>query len=196
MVVARNEFLGPFSVLPVTLVEFRGIKDGNNTKLFWTAENQINTLYYDIEFSTDGINFNKRGTIPARINNSINSYSFEQVSATANISYYRLKIVDSNGKFTYSKTLMFRNDISLSEKSVYPNPFINYITISIRADQKSSGVITLSDFSGKMISTRNVQVEKGINNISLDNLPEMAAGNYILTVTENGNKTLLHILKQ
>jgi len=47
-----------------------------------------------------------------------------------------------------------------------------------------------------MTSIRNVQLEKGINNIDLDNLTEMAAGNYILTVTENGNKTFLHVLKQ
>jgi uncharacterized protein len=197
VVVARVEHLGLLSVLPVSLVEFKGIMEGNTTKLSWITGNEINTNFYDVEYSTDGTNYSKTGTIPARgNNNSTTNYFFQHNNLSASINYYRLKAVDNDGKFTYSKILMFRSDISVNAKSVYPNPFLDYITVSVHSDKKAVSLISLTDYTGRVISSKNVLLEKGINTFSLDNLPPLPKGIYIMSVYNNESKTVLNVLKK
>lgn len=91
-------------ILPLRLLDFHANKQAGSVQLSWTTSSEINTSYFELQRGSDGINFNKLATIPTHNNISVNNYSFvDQQPLPTN--YYRLKMVDIDGKFTYSGIL-------------------------------------------------------------------------------------------
>lgn len=94
-------------LLPVTLEEFGVKKEGASALLNWKTSSEINAVYFEIQRSADGINFTGVGNKNASGNSAdtkIYQYTDPIGNSTGNI-YYRLKTVDVDGKFTYSKLL-------------------------------------------------------------------------------------------
>ena len=94
------------SALPLHFISFTAAKNNNNIALKWITENEVNTLNFEIERSTNGINFMKLATLPATGNSYLqNIYSFNDLQPTKGNNYYRLKQIDHDGKFEYSKSI-------------------------------------------------------------------------------------------
>lgn len=169
--------------LPLTLQSFTATKANTKAVLKWITAQEIHTDKYIIEKSTDGISYIAIGMVKAAGNSTSDiTYTFTDHTPVNGVNYYRLKMIDVDGKYTYSeiRTLTFES-VGLSV-SVYPNPVkdgIVYINTSAPCNR-----IELRDISGRMIKTVNVQ---GIqNSLSLDGL---SPGTYIITViTAEGNK--------
>lgn len=109
--------------LPVTLLEFRGNQRSANIELSWKAS-EVNVRHYEVERSNTRSAFVKIGDVQA-IGNGERSYSFTDLSVIGNISYHRLKIVDVDGKISYSSILKFSKNATEREVSVYPNPVVS-----------------------------------------------------------------------
>ncbi len=102
--------------LPAVWGEFSGAASGSDTKLSWTTLQEENTDYFEIQFSDDGATFYTIGIEPAQGSSSaptVYTHTYRAASANA-IQYYRLKLVDKDGKYEYSKiiTLKKRNQSS------------------------------------------------------------------------------------
>ena len=118
------------AVLPVTFLSFnvQGFKSFNgntNTLVNWETASEINTAYFNIQRSTDGISFETIGKVKAK---GISIYTFnDQSPLWGGLLYYRLEIVDNNGSITYSdvKELSIIN----YQLSIAPNPAKDYITV-------------------------------------------------------------------
>jgi len=154
-------------ILPVTLLSFNvsGFKlfNGNtNTAVKWETASEINTSYFNVQQSTDGINFNTIGKVKAK---GAGTYSFNDplTSQDSRLTmYYRLEIVDNNGLKTYSEIRSVFLTTDDSGFTISPNPAKDYITINGSTIKQ----ITLGDISGRiLISTK----EKKINISSLLN---------------------------
>jgi hypothetical protein len=95
----------PSFSLPLDLISFTAVTDNGNTKLAWTTENQVNVNRFEIERSSfSAFSFSVVGTVP--VNNSASGeYSFTDVNAKNYMEkgYYRLKIIDNDGRFKYSR---------------------------------------------------------------------------------------------
>ena len=91
--------------LPVTLVSFKGSYTGVVT-LEWTASDAYQFSHFDIERSTDGIHFESIGkrSVPPSASGDI-LYSFTDTDADIGANYYRLKMVDLDGKIAYSRLI-------------------------------------------------------------------------------------------
>jgi hypothetical protein len=118
--------------LPLTLISFTGEKTtGGSALLVWQTDNEVNTADFIIEQSTDGILFTAIGDITAT-GSGKNNYSFTTpLRANTATDYYRLKMTNKDGKFTYSYVAKINNAITAGETlRIFPNPVKDAATVS------------------------------------------------------------------
>lgn len=139
--------------LPTTLLNFTATLNGKAAELQWTTSTEINTKNFIVERSVDGTNFHPIGSVNARGNSAQKtSYKFDDagaLNAGANKLYYRLQMVDRDGKFTYSKiaTVQIVNGKLFV---VYPNPVKDQLQITSNASLNNAQ-IRITDQSGKVV---------------------------------------------
>lgn len=139
--------IGSNGALPVHLLSFNGIKQGNQTKLNWETENEIDFAFFEVQRSTDNRTYQSIGTRVAMNQPGINNYTLNDVQPMNGANFYRLKQVNNNGSFTFSRILKVDFSKALSVV-VYPNPAKDEVII--QSDKKLSS-IQLVDMNGKII---------------------------------------------
>lgn len=163
----------PVIIVPVHLVNFFASTIYNQIKLQWNVENEINFLQYEVEHSFNGTDFTKAATIKALQQSSYN-YLFAKNKNASN--YFRLKLVDKDGKFTYSNIILVDTKTAVN---IYPNPANNFINIDLDNQLKNS-TIKVIDVFGKNV--KQVQVNANHINISTQ---EFVNGIYTIQLIEN-----------
>jgi hypothetical protein len=118
-------------ILPVELVFFKGKTNETQNVLTWETATEINVDYFELESSLDGKKFQKIGQLAAK--NTPSVYELSE-KALAHITYYRLKTIDKDGKFSFSNIITLENLNKMEEKRVsiikiYPNPATSVLTI-------------------------------------------------------------------
>jgi hypothetical protein len=161
------------TALPITLINFTGKKVGNTNNLNWQTSQEINASHFEIEKSRDANAFEKIGEMKA---NKSEKYEFNDqasnlIPQTSNLKYYRLKLIDLDGKFQYSKIISITNNTdNETVGDFYPNPAVNsHTNIDIVTQQKEEWTISQFDISGKILKTEKRVLEKGMNKISILN---------------------------
>ena len=185
--------------LAVKLISFYGKLRNNVASVSWVTENEINNDYFDIERSEDGISFLKRGTVKGNGTTSITQhYDFDDnINSNTSVFYYRLRIVDFDGKVSYSKIIALRlKGIADDQFSVYPNPFVDNLKISINIPLDAQAQYRILSFDGKEILARKVFLQKGGNIIVANDLGQIASGNYLLEINTGVEKYIKKIVKK
>lgn len=174
------------TVLPLHLLNFQATKQNASVDLTWTTTSEVNTSHFELERASDGVNFNRLATISTHNNSSINNYSFvDQQPLSTN--YYRLKMVDIDGKFTYSGILKI-NFSGTQNFEVFPNPARSTITIT---GINSNGQIKLLSADGKLL----VQKRATGQTMSMD-ISSYSAGLYILQYFDGTTVRSQKIMKE
>ena len=160
-------------VLPVTLISFTGNEDGGKTNLFWKVADEINLKQYEIQKSTDAVNFTNIGVIKS----GKKEYSFIDKNTNTYFDkyYYRLKMTDADGKFSYSTVLSIKikGQVSLA---ISPNPANNFVTVS---GFEKPGKINIINSNGSIVYNANTTAQA--MKINIASLP---AGLYVLRFTD------------
>lgn len=185
--------LGPGITLPLTLLDFSAISNVNGILLKWQTAREVNTKSFEIEWGIDGQHFNKIGVQQAANNTGIHQYSFLHNVNTDNDNYYRLKMLDNDGRFTYSKTIRIAA-FNARAITISPNPVINSTTLTIQADKDETIQFFLHDVNGKLVLVKSVKLVKGSNQLRLD-LQTIPAGNYFISSGSDQFSTM-KIIKQ
>lgn len=181
--------------LPVQLLSFNGRLINGQSQLSWRTATEINASHYLIERSADGINFLSIGSVKATGNSAIETaYQFVDVSPFATFNYYRLKMVDEDGKSTYSAVIKLYSNSS-TKVIASPNPFDHVINIQTTVEVSGDAYIRLFDQYGRIVYNTIRSVVKGTNAIQLNNLPLLPAGNYILELRSGQLKSSQLLLK-
>jgi hypothetical protein len=173
-------------ILPVTLLNFTGEAQAEAVALKWTVTNELNFSNYGVERSTDGITYTLIGTVPAQSSNTENekNYTFTDNSPANGYNYYRLKLVDKDGAYSYSKIVAV--DFGGAQVKVYPNPFISQLMVTTDGSG-TTNVVRLLDASGKSLLQKTFTG----GSITLD-VSGLAAGNYLVQV---GNGSTIKTFK-
>jgi hypothetical protein len=167
--------------VPLTLLSFNAQKVNTSNKLTWKTSQELNTLKFVIEQSRDARNFSTLGEIAAAGNsNNERSYTYTHSLPVKGYNYYRIKMVDIDGRFTYSAVRMLQN-LGTNEISSYPNPVKETMQVAINAASNDVATVQITDMSGKTVYTKVYSVAEGDNNISID-ATAFTAGSYILKV--------------
>ena len=118
------------SPLPIELIDFMAIPTEETVILDWETATEINNDFFVIERSNDGFKFepilNKKG---AGNSYGILNYTQTDFHPLSGVSYYRLKQVDFNGDFKYSKIIAVDMAKLAAASSIYPNPVIDKLFI-------------------------------------------------------------------
>ncbi|WP_181306784.1 T9SS type A sorting domain-containing protein [Rufibacter sp. XAAS-G3-1] len=183
--------------LPVTLTSFDGASRSGSVELAWSTASEINNDRFEIERSADGKSFKKVGEVKGNGNSSVMlDYTYTDRSAASGTVYYRLKQVDFDSKFEYSKVIAVSHSATASSASmsVYPNP-VEDGKVSLRFQEQVEGkaTIRLTDMSGRVLHTQeagNVGAEHELNLTGLN----LKAGIYMISVTANGQSTTQRIM--
>lgn len=138
----ENEDLKSFSFmmdgtfLPISLLHFSSLIDGQKVRLNWQTASETNNDFFEIQRSANGINWETISTVDGAGNSTFRiQYNYIDTKPLKTLSYYRLKQVDFDGKFSYSPILSVRFSTSKAQTQpalkTYPNPAVNSIMIEI-----------------------------------------------------------------
>ncbi|MBL0130961.1 MAG: T9SS type A sorting domain-containing protein [Chitinophagaceae bacterium] len=182
------------STLPVKLGTFNVTKQGNNAVIDWTTLTEINSDYFEIERSKDGINFVSAGTKQAAGNSAaaVNYQFIDPITINSGILYYRLKSVDLDAKSTYSKIVTLRLSASIvKDFNVYPNPFSSDLKVELKSTKETTITIRISNAAGQLVVSRKAVLQTGDNTVVLSSeLSTLKSGMYMMeVVTEEGKLT-------
>lgn len=187
----------PFSLflqqpLPIKLSLFDVVKyDATSAKIDWKSAKEVNSDFFDLERSEDGVSWTQVTTIKAAGNTS-NTQEYSYIDSnlpgtrTSNkIFYYRLRMVDLDGSFAYSDVRGVNFTRSKAEEylTVYPSPTANRLNIDMSSFTLDNGDISLEiyDQLGKRVMTKDI-IGTGIELIDVSDLP---ASVYVLKVTQD-----------
>lgn len=155
--------------LPQQLLTFTGSLQNNSTLLQWETTNEINTSYFTVERSIDGTSFKQIGTVGAK-GNDRNSYSytdFNVASQQSAVVYYRLKMVDVNGSFTYSKVISI-TIVSSYTLFIYPNPIRDLLKIKMSLSKAENLQIHVTDMNGHTVYRKTKLVQAGTGELEIN----------------------------
>ncbi len=170
--------------VPVKLVKFTAVKlNKNKAKLDWESDNEINVSNYEIQAGTDGIHFTKVDAVAAKNSSTRTIYTANENLLGA-ITYYRLRIIDIDGAYTYSPVVMIKEGSDLI--TVYPNPIKAGSQLQIKYQSRPAGAVAqLSNSQGLVAGTQ--KLVSGMNYMPTNAL---SSGVYMLRVIDSNNKTI------
>lgn len=175
--------------LPVSLISFKANAIKGDVLLTWSTASETNNAGFVIERSADGKSFESVGFVKGNGSSNVTiSYKNTDVNAFAlagsNKLYYRLRQQDKDGKETLSAiATVTKTDNVLGKVEVFPNPFNSEVNVSLISAEEGSYTIELSDMQGRVISAESYRVQKGLNNIVLNNLSDLNAGVYFVKLS-------------
>ena len=173
------------------LLGFNGNASNGQVKLNWTVSANNPISLFEVERSTDGINFSSVSQLYAFQDNSqISRYSAIDIPdgvSPAQV-YYRLKITGKTGNISYSKTISL--SLSMDQKAgvrITPNPVRNVMQVNITSLSDNTSQISIFDVTGKLIRTEHQQVSKGNNSVTLGDFDSWPSGIYTVKVLVGEN---------
>lgn len=175
--------VSPCGVLPLTLTSFTASLNGSTVLLNWDVTDAVNFSTFEIEYSRDGSSFFRIGQLA--LNESQSHYQFIHSPVTAPLNYYRLKLLDADGSFKYSLTLLVRTE-NLISLVVYPQPARDHIIVNVSAQRTQEITLRLFNAAGSRVKESRRLLNKGNNSFTIDNLEAFSPGIYMLQTYIDG----------
>lgn len=187
----------PVGPIPVTLLSFNIQKLANRrVKLDWKTASELNSDYFDVERSTDAVNFVNIGRVAAAgISSTPRNYAFIDDQPQAGPNYYRLKQVDRNTDFVYSPAREASFDDIIGPVKFYPNPTHGVVNIEITAAMMLDyTVINISNTAGVVVLQQ--RLKPGTAQLIPIDLSRFAKGIYLIQVKSRTENSVEKIVLQ
>ncbi|GAA4439606.1 hypothetical protein GCM10023091_22060 [Ravibacter arvi] len=177
--------------LPVNLLSFSAVAEGQNAVLRWSTAAEINSLAFEVERSLNGKSWTKAGLVSARgESNAVLNYSFNDVNTVKGINYYRLKMIDRDGAFEYSPvvSLRFRSG-SQPAVSVFPNPASEVLFIKNIDGSEVAELAIVNQTGGRVLTANRYDASSGVD------IRNLKTGLYVIRYTlKSGEQKSLKFL--
>lgn len=173
----------------VEIVSFTGISTQNKIDL--SCKIKSNCCYsIFVERSRNGKHFNSIGTFSD--NKALAEYTLTDQSPFKQTNFYRLKVIDSQGKISYSKLMVMQlyNSENLSMVSVTPNTLLNNLHINVQLNNKAVIIMRITDKEGNEIFKKKDTGSEGFNSYEMEGTGKMKPGDYSLEVLVNSKQML------
>jgi hypothetical protein len=143
------------AILPVSLSDFRISSQANDVTLRWSTASENNNRGFEVQRSTDGNRWTALGFVSGAVNSQVQrSYQYLDKDLKDGRYFYRLKQVDLDGKFSYSKILnavINTKGMIFTLGQNYPNPTSGHTTITYAIPSRNHVNIALYDMQGRMV---------------------------------------------
>ncbi len=177
-------FHEPYTMLPVELISFKGELIDLKTKLEWKTATEENVNGFIIEKSADAREWEVIELVTA--NNTGSDYIAWDNVPFEGFNYYRLKIMDLDGSYEYSKIINVVLDHENSVGEIIPNPVRNDFSLSIDALQNTKAQVQISNNLGQVLFAGSQSINKGESNLSFST-NEFPNGIYWIRIIIEGN---------
>jgi len=186
--------------LPVKIYTFTAqLSDNQISILKWTTSSEINNDHFEIERSEDGLHFYRRGTVIGSGSTSLpTSYSYkDEIDIKASTVYYRMKMVSTDGEESFSNVipLKIKGAFNIEKVTVYPNPFISNLKVYLNSNDDEAASIKIISLNGSTAVSRSLDIKKGDNIITVDNLGNLPKGVYLIKLDSKTGTLTRKILK-
>ena len=182
------------TVLPITLKYFTAWKRPDANRVTWMTTSEKNFSHFEIEKSTDGVNFVRITTIQGKgADGKETAYTFDDNEVKV-IQYYRLKYADANGQFTYSNILRVNRDDVTNTKVLFSNRITTMLALRIIDMDANDLSIKIIDNAGRTIKTQNVKINPGENSLNI-NTGSIPSGFYYLMLSADNYKRTFSFVK-
>ncbi|MBL7814656.1 MAG: CHRD domain-containing protein [Saprospiraceae bacterium] len=174
-------FLG--TVVSTELTQFNGSTEGGKNSFTWTTTNETKSYAFDIERGTDGKSFTKIAQVKAQ--GKPTTYTFVDDKPLNGANYYRLKLMDNDQNFNFSKVVSLQNSKSKTAVKVYPTSTNGFVTV----EAIGSSIESVSVFEPM---GRLVLATQKTNRVDMSALP---SGMYLVQVQAGGEKVVEKVFK-
>lgn len=180
--------------LPVNFLSFGAKPNGNDVDLSWVVGDNGQASGYEVDHSTDGVNFSKIGTVSNEAGQT--SYGFVHSNAGPGKHYYRVLETDLDGKSIYSNIVTATIAAGDFSVQVLNNPAKGLTEAQLQINAVSAGTayIELWSVGGARISLQAQAIGMGLNTIPIS-MSNLAAGSYAVKVVVGNNTHVAQIVK-
>lgn len=179
------------AILPVRLISFTYAKQSQSLLLQWQAASEFDVQDYDLEKSTDGVNFSFLGKVSAQNSTAaVKNYGYTDNAVNNAVVFYRLKINDRSGNYTYSNIILYRQKNTGADAiTVYPNPVVNSTANIFIPQQLINKLVAVKVIAqdGKLVVSQQLVPNTNLMNI---NFPKNLHGMVLIQVAADNNATM------
>ncbi|HEX8331389.1 MAG TPA: T9SS type A sorting domain-containing protein, partial [Segetibacter sp.] len=176
-------------LLPVTLLDFNAVLQGNDVRTAWSITEETNVKEYVVEHSRNGSNYNKIGTVTATNGQGIRNYTFVHPNVSEGKNFYRLLINDKDGASKFSSVRLVTVGKSLIV-NVYPNPVKDKLNVSLNSSGSKPANLKLINTFGQVVHQQQLS-----GTVQID-MTKYAAGMYVLQIDDGLNISTFKVQKQ
>jgi Secretion system C-terminal sorting domain len=174
-----NNFNAP---LPITINYFTGVKQGTNHLLNWKVTcNSTPRVTMTLERSADSRNFTGINTTTADAARCNQPFDYTDANPLKGMNYYRLKMVDVDGKISYSSIVALLNAVKgFDIVSIAPNPVVtDNFKLNVASAQAGKMEMVIFDMQGRLVNRQSIPLIAGFNSLPV-NVGNLAAGTYTI----------------
>ena len=170
-------------VLPVDLTSFSGLLNSQQHNLLqWRTANEYNLRDFEVQRSYDGVSFTAIGLVkPVQTAGTVNDYNFIDVAIANPNNFYRLKMINNDGKFKMSDVILINNNKFPKFVELLENPATNHISILINNTNKENVAVKLFNSVGQLVKNWESGKINGTVSLPLNSI-KIIAGLYTLQV--------------
>lgn len=173
----------------VELREISASNQGTSNRIDWTVAREGKGDYFELERSMDGRNFSFLATVQAK---GDAAYSYWDKDPAAGNNYYRLKVMNADGKPYYSRVVSAMvNDATAFGLEVFPNPAANRVSVSIAGQRDADAVLTVSDATGRILKT----IRAAAASVDID-MSTFSHGLYLIEYRDRTKHTSVRVTKE
>jgi hypothetical protein len=168
--------------VPLKLLSFESVKSNeNSSELTWTTAGEIDFDHFSIERSRNGVDFTSIGSVKGKGGNFESLYHFSVNTHGAPDYFYRLKMVDLDGSYSYSKTITISGD-GFTGISVYPTCFNSQLQLVMQAPRSQQLSAELVNMVGRTVFQTQLVTSAGMNQFTITLPSHLSRGAYLLLV--------------
>lgn len=179
-----NKFVYQHFPLAISnLLSFNGSAIDKKVNLQWEIGANKYTKVV-LEKSNNSSDFNKVSEyVVDVIDGGTKRFSYTDNSISDNVIFYRLKSTSESGHVEYSNILSFRfNTEKDTRLNVFPTIVQSVATVNIAVTEKTTGLLQVTDFSGRTVKQQQLTLNTGSNNITINGFERFLKGNYVVSV--------------
>jgi len=175
-----------FITLPLRLISFNAVpQNDNTTSLYWNTSNELNTKHFEIEKSNDGLRFSAITTVFAK-GKAYNNYNATLADANTGNIFYRLKMVDNDGRFTYSPIIKIDKRKNAAGFSILSNPVKDFLVTSTTDRTLHNTQASILNMQGAVVKT--FIVKEGNQTVDIKDLSK---GVYYLRTAKGSRRVVV-----
>ncbi|MBL7719854.1 MAG: T9SS type A sorting domain-containing protein, partial [Flavipsychrobacter sp.] len=175
--------------LSVKISDIAAINVGTRNKIDWRSSTEAMGDKYELQRSADAKSFTTIATINAK--GDASAYAYWDAEPVTGANYYRVKLVDANGNYGYTKVVTATVKGTNFSVEAYPNPVGDVLTVKANGAMGTNAMLEITDATGKAI--RTVKFESNSLNV---NMSDLAAGVYFIKYSDDANHESIKITKQ